>query len=299
MRKPIQDVTHTKNKILLSIYIFRALPLLYFETIAACNPQTKEKTRLIILNLIQSKVIKKSLADNGSVYIRLTKKGYIFVSTYLLPQKEQPLYTYRRDRGVNHKISDHDFYNFVFVWEFITKNPKMMNKYIQIYDDSNMNQCFVSFSHCGRKVLISPDILIFQPNEENPSFREAIFVENDGGGETYRRLFEKFVEYGLLLESGIKQNGIAKATIYFVFNSQKRAEQVLLSKKSIVQFFDHTNTTKKVKRVPIDTLLSAYSNHSIYVSTYNKHNLPTPLSFSEYPLVTLLLERRPEWKIYM
>src|SRR5579859_2197194 len=167
MRKPIFDPQHLKNKILIAIYIFRSLPNQYIETINSYEKEIKDKTRLIILNLIQDGVIKKSSADNGTVYLRLTSKGYSLVSTQLLPQKTNPLYTFRRDRGVNHTISDHHYYNFVFVWDWIMKNNSLLNKNIQIYDDSNLNNCFVSFSFESKKVVISPDILVFQPDTTN------------------------------------------------------------------------------------------------------------------------------------
>src|SRR5258708_8949439 len=197
MRKPTANPEHLKNKILVAIYVFRSLPAQYIEMISSYNPKIKEKARLIILNLLQGGVIKKSLADNGTTYFRLTSKGYQHVSTELMPQINKPLYTYRRDRGINHVISDHHYYNFVFVWDWISKNTSLLNKNIQIYDDSNLNNCFVSFSHDNKKVVISPDILVFQPDTKNSSFRKATFVENDAGGETYKRLYEKFVEYGV------------------------------------------------------------------------------------------------------
>ncbi len=170
MSYPINNSRHLKNKILLSIYVFRSLPSQYIETITAYDSEVKEKVRLIILNLIQGKVLKKSSADNGTIYLRLTSKGYQYVSTQLLPQVSKPLYTFRRDRGVNHTISDHHYYNFVFVWDWIGKNASLLNKNIQIYDDSNLNNCFVSFPHDNKKIVISPDILIFQPDATNTSF---------------------------------------------------------------------------------------------------------------------------------
>lgn len=298
MRKPASNPNHFKNRILASIYVFRSLPTLYIETITSYESNLKEETRLLIKNLIENNVVKKSVADNGSVYLRLTNKGYQYVSTKLLPQKNNPLYSFRRDRGVNHVISDHHYYNFVFVWDWISKNPALLNNNIQIYDDSNINKCVFSFSHESKKLVISPDILIFQPDDTNSTFRKALFVENDAGGETYRRLYEKFVEYGLLLESGVKQNAISQATIYFVFHSQTRARQLLFGEKSILQFFDYANSTKKVKRVPIDVLLRAYAKNTVYYASYDRNSLPNPLSFSEYPIAQLLLDRRKEWGIY-
>lgn len=299
MRKPITDPTHLKNKILVSIYVFRSLPMQYIETITSWEKDIRENTRLIIKNLLEDKVINKSTADNGTVYLRLTLKGYQQVSMQLLPQPKKPLHTFRRDRGVNHVISDHHYYNFVCVWDWITKNNSLLSNNIQIYDDSNLNNCFVSFPFAGRNIVISPDILIFQPDEKNSSFRKAEFIENDAGGETYKRLFEKIVEYGLLLELGLQQNTISEASISFVFHSEMRANQLFFGNKSIVQFFDYANSTRKVKRIPIDMLLKAYTETSIYYAVYNKNNLQNPLSFSEYPLVKLLLERRQEWKIYI
>ena len=298
MNKPTNNPLILKNKILVSIYIFRSLPSLYIETINSNNKDEKEKVRLMLKNLIQIGIIKKSSADNGTIYLRLTNKGYNLVSTQLLPQRTKPLYTFRRDRGVNHVISDHHYYNFVFVWDWISKNASLLNKNIQIYDDSNLNNCFVSFSHDNKKVVISPDILVFQPDTKNSSFRKATFVENDAGGETYKRLYEKFVEYGLLLESGLQQNAISEGSIFFIFHSQTRAKQLLFGAKSILQFFDYANSTRKVKRVPIDLLLSAYTKTKMYYAFYDKSALPTPLTFAEYPLAKLLLERRQEWKIY-
>lgn len=298
MGKPIFDITYTKNKILLCIYVFRSLPVIYFETITSYDPQLKEKTRLIIKDLLKDDVLKKSYADNGSLYLRLTQKGYHQVAKNILPQSKKPLYTFRRDRAVNHTISDHHYYNFIFVWDWITKNPSLVNMNIQIYDDSNINNCVIPFSYDSKKAVVSPDILIFQPDTTSTAFRKTVIVENDAGGETYRRLFEKIIEYGVLFETGLQQNAISEATLYFIFHSETRAKQLLFGEKSILQFFDFANSTRKIKRLPIDTILKGFTKHKIYYSFYNKNNLQNPLLFLEYPLTKLLFERRKEWEIY-
>src|SRR5271169_5048962 len=100
MRKPTNNPSLLKDKILVAIYIFRSLPDIYIETINSNNKDEKEKVRLMLKNLIQIGIIKKSSADNGTIYLRLTSKGYHHVSTQLIPQIRKPLYTYRRDRGV-------------------------------------------------------------------------------------------------------------------------------------------------------------------------------------------------------
>lgn len=247
---------------------------------------------------MQNGIIKKTVSHNGAVYVRLTQKGYTFAATHLCPQEKHPLYTFRRDRGVNHKISDHDYYNFVFVWDWIQKNPLLLNKNIQIYDDSNITECTVSFIYDHKRIVISPDILIFRPDTMQPSFRVASFVESDAGGETYRQIFEKIVEYGLLFVSGINQNAISHAEIFFIFHSEKRAVKLLYEKVGILQFFDFANSTRKVKRIPIDLILTAFTKHKIFYSSYHHGDISSPLLFIEYPLKNLLLERRPEWKIY-
>lgn len=299
MRKPNDDPKHIKNKMLICIFVFRSLPLQYIEKISSSSSEFKERVRHIIVNLIEDKIITKTAADNGMFYLRLTGKGYEYSAHRLLPQEKNPFYTFRRDRSLRNPITDHNYYNFVFVWDWTSKNTSLLSRNIQIYDDSNLNHSRVIFPYNGRNVVISPDVLIFLPDTQNNSFKRAIFVENDAGGETYHRIYTKIIEYAVMVNAGLDHNSISGSELYFVFNTEIRAKQMLLGKQNILRFFDFNNSSAKTKNISIDVILRSFQKMPLYYAFYNKKNLINPLQFEKYDLTGLLLERHKEWEIYL
>jgi hypothetical protein len=191
--------------------------------------------------------------------------------------------------------------NFSFIWHYISTHPDLLTQNVKIYDDSNMNHCKIPFTYKNKKVILSPDILIYIPDIDNTHLRKAVIVENDTGRETYSTIHQKISEYGALIQYGREENYLSSVDIYFVFHSVKRTQQLLFSQKGIIPCFDDYNRTEKAKEVSIDIVLSAFStsSSSIFYSPLNIHNKPQIYEFKVYPLPELLLKARPEWKHYL
>ncbi|MGH7203108.1 MAG: hypothetical protein ACREHC_01550 [Candidatus Levyibacteriota bacterium] len=300
MRKAITNPNHLINKIILTTYIFRSLPLQYVEKVSSYNNVQSQKQKTALKSCIINDYLKVQEEEHGISFIRLTKKGYLRAIT-LLPQKNtQQLYTFRRDRSTNFQVAKHPFYNFVYIWWWIEKFSFALQNDIQIYDDSNLNYCKLSFTFGGKKIVISPDVLIYGKDPINGVFKQAHFVENDAGGETYKRLYHKLIEYALLATHGFGQNAISQATLTFIFHSEKRMNKMLYGKEGILNFFDYSNTSLRVKNIPIELIFEAFAHgrFSLYCSYYHKDTLETPYQFQQFDLTSQLLERRKEWNIY-
>lgn len=203
----ITNQTHTKNRILLCVYIFRSLPYEYIQELTKSEPAVWEKTRLIIVNLVQQKFITKTRADCGISYLRLTRKGHIFVGQQLL-KTDNPFYTFRRGRSLNHPYSNHHFYNFATIWHFLADHGEKSLQGSKIYEDSNLNAAKVRFHFKNRQIVLSPDVLVFLPDKKNDVFLHAKLYENDTGGETLGVLQDKLIEYALLAKYGLQENSI-------------------------------------------------------------------------------------------
>ena len=156
MRKPITDPIHLKNRILASVYIFRSLPSYYFEDIVPTQ-ESKNKLKYIINNLIQDGYLKKKKTLRKRIqFLLLTKKGHDFVTKQIFKTADQPFYVYRTDRSIRFTDSDHRYMNFVYIWDWLWKNSELLNKGIQIYEDTNRNYCKIKFAYAGEDVLLYP-----------------------------------------------------------------------------------------------------------------------------------------------
>ncbi len=273
-------------------YIFRSLPLQYLSAIAL-DSKEREKIRLIIVGLIQSGLLLKNEAIHGLSFIHLSKSGHNFVIKELLKKNNSgAFYEYKKGRHLRGSVGEHSFMNFAFIWNWIKQNPELLAKNIQIFEDSDLNNCRFKFAFGGKDLVISPDVLIYLPDEINTAFKKAIFIENDTGGETYSKVYQKLTEYSLLVSRGLKQNLISSAEVYFIFHSQKRVEK-LLSDKGLVSLFNYYNSSPKAKDVSVDIILKAFDgqNLPLYFSVLNQEFAPQPVVFKD-----LILQRRPEWK---
>src|ERR1039458_6965252 len=132
MRKPSNDPNNLKNRILALIYIFRYLPSYYFEDIQT-NIEEKNIAKFIINNLIQGGFVKKKPSLRRRIqFLLLTKKGHDFVITHIFQNKNNPFYLYRTDRLARFTDSDHRFMNFVYLWEWTTKNTALLHTGVKI-----------------------------------------------------------------------------------------------------------------------------------------------------------------------
>lgn len=300
MKKPITNPNHLINKIILTTYIFRSIPTQYFESISSHTKDSLHNTQIAINGMIDNKFLNIHTEDQGDRFIRLTSKGYQRAISLLPQLSNTQLYTFRTDRSTNLQSAKHPYYNFAYVWWWIDKNSSALQNDIQIYDDSNLNYCKLSFTFGGKKIVIAPDVLIYERDHSNSVFRHAHFIENDAGGETYKRLFHKLIQYALLATHGFGQNAISKADLTFVFHSEKRMQQMLFGKEGILSFFDYTNTSPRLKNIPIELIFDAFGKNKfpIFCSYYHRRTLEKPFDFQKFDLIKLLLERRPEWNIY-
>ena len=296
MGKTIIDPYHLKNKVLLTTYIFRCLPISHFCSITN-SPKELAKTQDIIKHLVKSDLLIKKRSISHHFFVYLTKKGYEFLITNVLGNSNAaPFYQLNKDHSLRIGISDHQYMNFVFLWHWLGENVKLFATDIKIYEDSNLNHCKIKFAFGGKDLVISPDILIYLPDEDNKALKKAIFIENDTGGETHKKIYQKLVEYSALVNRGLRQNLISKAELYFIFHSQKRLENIL-GETGIVRLFSYYNNSEKLKNVTVDTILNAFDGKSFpfYVGVLNQEE-GNPYNFQLLDLKDHILQRRSEWK---
>jgi hypothetical protein len=306
MRTPITDPTHVKNKIIIMTYIFRSLPYLYIE-LTATSTKERQELQKIVINLKKTNYIAQKRAKHSLAFLHLTKKGYEFVTKSLMKRQTEkgeksPFYAYRSLRSLRGAVTEHQYMNFAFIWDWITKNPEKLQGDIEVYEDSNINQCKLTFTHGGKTIVLSPDVLILYPDEksENSLCKRVVIVENDTGGETYKMVFRKFVEYAMLITQ-LNVNKISGGELLFVFPSQNRAEQMLFGEEGMTQFVENYNNTPKVKDVHNYDILSAYIQSELEVkyAWFNEKDIQHPYQFIPYNFGEQLLQRYPKWKTYL
>lgn len=300
MGKTIDSVTHLKNRILLTMYIFRSLPTEYVQK-TAMEGKERQRIRNTIVHLKRDGFLVQKKALHGAEFLYLTKKGYAYViQTLLKGESEQTLYVYKPTPSLRKSISEHNFMNFMFVWHYIALHPEQITKAIKIYDDSNISACKISTFWAGKDIVVSPDLIIYTPESTSSVFQKALCVENDTGRETYRMIYQKLVEYAVLIEKGLASNKISEFTIYFIVPTKKRIQQLFYNPTGILQLFASFNNTKQVKDVRARTIIQAFldPNVHIYLSAFDQQNLDNPYTFESYNLSQLLLREKPAWNIY-
>ncbi len=301
MSKTIDTVSHIKNKILLATYIFRSLPMDYIQKTVA-NPKERQKIRNTIVFLKRDQYLLQKKTLQGQVFLYISKKGYQYITEKLLNNEDdKTLYKYKEDRSLRKNISEHSFMNFMYIWHYISTYPEQMTKAIKIYEDTNMNQCKVRTYFDNKTVIVSPDVIIYSPISASSIFQNALFIENDTGRETYKTIYQKLVEYAVLIEKGLASNKIEKLTIHFIIRTQKRVDQLFYGPNGIVKFFNAYNNTIQIKDVRARTIIQAFNNPKvkIFISAFDHNTLSNPYMFKEYKLVELLLKEKPTWNIYL
>lgn len=298
MGKQIIEPTHLKNKILMSVYIFRFLPTYYFEDIQIKKDE-KRKAQFIINNLVQEGYLKKQPSQRESIkYLLLTKKGHDFVIKNILKQEVNPFYLYRTDRLAKFNDSDHRFMNFVYIWDWIEKNSHLLNTGIRIYEDSNRNYCKLNFTYGADAIVLFPDVLILLPDVHKGSeFFKAIIVENDTGVETSGVLFRKIVEYSAYAMRGLQQGFISEAELIFTLHSKARSSRVL---PNMIKHAQNYNSTLKVKDVKAAHILQAFMQTGMTIqfsiidtTTNRRESIYESLQFD---LRKELLAHNPSWQ---
>lgn len=285
MRPHLLNPLHLKNRIFLCVYIFRSLPTGYIEKVEGKN---KKKVWYCVNNLIQQKFLKKKIGIHGFSFLQLTYKGYCYVKGTLL---REDIYTHRRDRSSRVSINEHGFMNFVYIWDFISQYPELLQQGIMIYEDSSRHYCKITFTSGGSTISIAPDVLLLIP-EPNGIHKQAIFVENDTGVESHKTLAQKIVMYSLLAKDGFFQNGISKATLYFIFHTEKRAKN-LMENTGIASHINEFTSTSIGRDVNIFTLLHAFSDTNMRV-LYSAFT--APYIFHPYDFKKHMVSAHPSWK---
>lgn len=306
MRKTIDEPTHIKNRILACIYIFRSLPSTFIKQITRINGIEQESVRKVILYLERSTLIQTKKADVGTIYLQLTSNGQTYVKETIMPlESKKPLFVFRRDRSTNYPNNDHTYYNFVYIWELLRKNPEKIAKSLHIYEDSNRNNCKLPFSYLSRRTTIYPDALILYINEDNNSFTDAQLVESDTGGETSTIIYKKLVSYGVFAYQGLDQLGYSNASLHFIFKSHERVKN-LFEGDLVIEKFRERNIGEKIRNVPIEILIKGYQRMPIFYTDFhrthdNKNNttFDSPLLFKKLDIVGKLLRKETEWTEHM
>lgn len=287
-------------------YVFRSLPYLYLE-LTAVSTAERQRINEAVKNLENTNFLAKKRAKHSLAFLHLTKKGHEFVTKNLMQRQTgmghlEPFYAYRSLRSLRGTISEHQYMNFAFLWDWITKNPDKLQGDIEMYEDSNINQCKLTFIHGGKTIILSPDVLILHPDESgnNSLKKKAVIVENDTGGETYKMVFRKFVEYAMLIKQ-VSNSKISGGELLFIFPSKERAENILFSEAGMTLFVENFNDTPKVKDVHNYDILSAYLESEIAVkyAWFNEKNIQNPYEFKPYNFGEELLNRYPKWKTYL
>lgn len=300
MRKTNNSLHHIKNKILLATYIFRSLPIEDIQR-TTNNTAERQKIRNSIVFLKRDAYITQKSSLRGDKFIYLTKKGYTYVHEQLLQNGESDaLYQHKGYRQLKKSVSEHSFMNFIFVWHYLSTSSNTVNAALRIYEESDMNKCKVPVHFAGSNLIVSPDVIVYTPEQENSLLYNAIFIENDNGREQYKVLYHKIVEYALLVEKGMQHNKLSKVSLYFVFRSKRRINQLFYSQEGLTRFFSAFNNTSQVKDVRIRTILQALTNpkFTIFISYLDESTIATPYDFQEYHLAEMLLVKNPSWKIY-
>ena len=290
-----------KDRILLLTYIYRTLPVVFLKTVAK-DEKEKEMIRWTINNLVkQQYLLTKTSKPVKNDFIHLSLKGYKYVVFSLLNDPERPFYQHKTSRSLLKPIYNHSFLNFAFIWQYHKKHPGKFNQQIRVYEDSDINNCKVSFSYKGKDVLISPDVFIITPQKRGTTKQKAIFVENDTGRETYKTIFHKIIEYTALAEEGREKNKIATLDVYFVFLSERRLTQLFKHPTGFLRFFDQYNKTSRGVEVRMRYLLRTLTSGtlSFYLSSYDCDKPENPYAFRKYDLASLLIKKEASWKTFL
>jgi len=296
-----QNSKQLKRNLLLSTYIYRSLPYDYLTTIAK-NDKEKEHIRTTIKNLVTyGYLLKKQAKPIPYKHILLTLKGHTFVTNSYFNTKKKQFYQYKEGRLLLKPPYQHSFLNFAFIWHYLKKLNRILFQDTQIFEDSDINKCKITFSYRGNSSLISPDVIIYTPDLVNKYYKRAIFVENDTGRETYKTIYQKVVEYLALAEEGMEKNKLSTISLYFVFLSERRLKQLFLSKNGLIRFFDLYNKTNRGLEVRMRYLLKTLASNSIsiYISSFNNEKPGNPYSFRQFNLAKILLEKEISWKNFL
>jgi hypothetical protein len=300
MAKTNTALTHVKNKILLVTYIFRSLPIEDIQR-TTNNPKERQRIRNYLVFLKRDGFIIQKQSLRGDRFIYLTKKGYTYVTAKILTIGEAaPLYQYKESKLLRKSVSEHSFMNFIYIWHYISEHVQDFTSKMQVYEESDMNKCKVQVNFLRTSFVVSPDVLMYTPVKNSDFEFKALFVENDNSRETYHTIYEKIIEYLVLASNRLQKNDLTEISLYFIFRSKQRIEQLFLSENGIVRFFKPYNDTKQIKDVRIKPLIQVLANPNLhlYISYFDDKNITHPYEFQHYDLLSLLLARKPEWKIY-
>ncbi len=290
------------------VYIFRSLPAGYIDFYFD-SKEKKQKVWKVLYKLTENGYLKKN-SEYGLTFLYLTKKGHIFVTAHIFTsQNTVPFYHYRTDRMERASTSIHHFMNFVFIWEWIMRNPQFISKDIKIFEDSDRNNCKLKYRYNGRDLLLYPDVLILYPDESKKDYQKAIIIENDTRKETYKPLFQKLIDYATFIERGADHLNISEIELYFIFSSKKRINTFLFSSKGALQMLKPYNITEKYRSgVAAQTILTAYEkpNINVFYSPFDRKRPKNSYDFKQYNFTKEIIAfdeslstKKIGWKTYL
>lgn len=289
-----------RERILLLTYIYRSLPSDFLKRVAK-DVSEKKQIRWVVENLESQKLIlRKKSKVMETPFISLTLKGYTYLVKQILKNPKQPFYQHKEARSLLKPAIEHSCLNFAFIWNYHKKNSSKFKNNIHVYEDSDINNCKLPFVYKGKDVLISPDVFISLPISKNSDRRNAIFVENDTGRETYKTIYQKVIEYLALAEEGMDTLKLDSISLYFVFLSKKRIQQLFHSLKGFVRFFGQFNNTNRGIEVRMKSIVKTLGNKpiTIYISYYDYTKPQNPYRFQKYDLLPFLLKKEDSWEIF-
>lgn len=297
----INNSHQIKNRILLLTYIYRSLPRIYIKAIAKDNSE-KEHIRWTINNLERTGYLsQKTVQPIPFEFLYLTIKGYRYVVSEILKGNEKGYYRYKESRSLLKPILNHSFLNFAFLWHFHKENFELFSNEIQLYEDSDINHCKFTFSYRGHDVLVSPDVILYMADSKQNGLKKASFVENDTGRETYKILYQKLIEYIAFAEEGMEKQKLSEISLYFIFLSKRRMEQLFYSPNGVVRYFALYNKTSRGIEVRMRYLLQTLQSKKmqIYLSTYDTTNPGNPYQFETYDLLSYLVKKEQSWHTFL
>jgi hypothetical protein len=180
-------------------------------------------------------------------FIYLTEKGYKYLQEKLL-YKEQLQYSFMRSRKRRTTFSPHEYMNLQFVWKYMTETWKnLVNGDVEIYTDTDINNCKLQFINKWGSLEIRPDVMI-KIYEEGLN-KKLIMAENDTGSMNTIQIYRKFLRYGFYLDRIDKirqtkdESYYPQVDLYFICESATRLNNLFIN-GNLAKYFQYTNTFK-------------------------------------------------------
>jgi hypothetical protein len=173
----LRKLSPAREHILYALLIFRTIPVKYITK--GISPKGDRTLTDSVYTLLTSNYIVETRNAWRERFIYLTEKGYKYLQEKLL-HKEQLQYSFMRSRKRRTTFSPHEYMNLQFVWKYMTENwENLINGDVDIYTDTDINNCKLQFINKWGSLEIRPDVMI-KIYEEGLN-KKLIMAENDTG----------------------------------------------------------------------------------------------------------------------